>query len=185
LTDAGIAKLTRFGRLEELHLWACPKLTEKCIPSVARLSELRVLEFYESKEVKPSDRDMRALGGLRHLRRLTLSNCERVTTEGFRAIAGLPKMEELGMRNCPAMTDANLKELAAPRRLTLLSVSMTEKVTDAGLQSLTTLPLRLLSIRGCERVTPDGVAAFARAKPRCHLTIEPDRKPNRPPATKK
>jgi Leucine Rich repeat len=185
VTDAGVAKLTRFSRLEVLHLWVCPNLTEKCIPSVVKLPKLRVLEFYESKAVKPDDRDMTALGKLPHLRRLTLSNCERVTTDGFRAVAGSPELEELGMRNCAALTDNNLRELAVSRRLKMLTLSGAEQITDAGLESLGALPLRLLWINGCEKVTSKGVEAFQRARPWCHLDIKPDQKRNLSPPVKK
>jgi hypothetical protein len=181
LTDVGVAKVGRFNRLEVLHLWVCPKLTEKSIASVCGLRELRVLEFYMSDGVRADDRDMAALGGLKHLRRLTLPNCRRVTVEGYRSLAGLPGLEELGMRNCSELTDATLKELAAPRRLKMLTLSLTDDVTDTGLQELTGLRLRVLWMHGCKKITPDGIAAFARANPRCDVTIEPDWRPPSPP----
>jgi F-box and leucine-rich repeat protein 14 len=180
ITGAGGARLARFGRLEVLHLWACPNLTEECIPAVCGLRNLRVLEFYESPQVRPTDGDLAALAGLRHLRRFSVNRCERVTADGYRALAGLPGLEELGLRDCTGMTDADLKAMATGGRLKTLTLSMAGRVTDAGLTHLTTLPLRLLWIHGCEQITSDGVAAFKRARPRCDVDVRPDWKPAAP-----
>lgn len=177
LTDAGVAKLARFGKLEELHLWVCTGLTEKCLRTVAGFRELHTLEMHESKGVRPDDRDMAALAGLRHLRRLMLPNCRRVTADGYRALARLPGLDELGLVDCPELTDGALADLAAGKRLQLLILWMAPRVTDAGLRRLGPLPLRKFWVNGCERVTAEGIADFTRAHPRCDVDIKPNWKP--------
>ena len=91
-----------------------------------------------------------------------------VTDRGLRELAPLKHLRTLDLAVCLGVTDAGLKDVAGLKGLEELNLSYTG-TTDAGLKRLAGLKgLRKLNLIG-DRVTDDGVADLQKAQPDCKI----------------
>jgi hypothetical protein len=140
VTDAGLAHLRGFRRLEHLSLLG-PRspVGDAGLAHLAGLTRLEELDLYG-----PGVTD----AGLAHLR-------------------GLRRMKYLAVIRS-RVGDAGVEHLLGLDRLEALSL-LDSALTDAGLARLASLPrLQTLGVRGT-RVTAAGVAALRRARPGLHI----------------
>ena len=81
-----------------------------------------------------TDRGLKELAPLKHLRTLDLAVCLGVTDAGLKDVAGLKGLEELNL-SYTGTTDAGLKRLAGVKGLRKLNL-IGDRVTDEGVAEL-------------------------------------------------
>lgn len=131
ITDAGLAHLRGFHRLEHLSLIAPgSKLGDA---GLAHLADLIRLEELDLDGPGVTDAGLAHLRGLRRLKILAVVG-SRVGDAGVEHLLGLDRLETLSLTDS-ALTDAGLARLAALPRLQSLGVCNT-RVTAAGVAAL-------------------------------------------------
>ena len=136
-----LTPLAGLDGLERLVLNECPGLAD--LSPLARLARLRTLDLGGSRGVV----DLTPLAGLGGLERLVLNECPSVVD--LSPLAKLAELGTLGMRGCTGVTD--LGPLARLTGLRSLSSTGCSGVTD--LTPLASLPMLLLDVKGCTRIT--------------------------------
>jgi hypothetical protein len=116
--------------------------------------------------------------GLAHLQHLQLqyldlSFCQLITDVGVSYVSSMP-LTHLYLRNCRFVTDASLARLAS-QKLEELALAGCD-ITNDGLLHLASMPLVLLDIYLCPRVTEVGVTYIKQA----HPSFKGDPNPNYP-----
>jgi internalin A len=123
-----------------------PHVTDLTVEWLVGFEELETLEL---EETCITEKGLRRLVELPHLRTLKLSFYQTITT--LDAVAQLSSLEELDLTDCELV--ANWKCLISLHKLTKLDLSLT-RVTDHDLAELCTLPaLRQLNLFGCQSLT--------------------------------
>jgi hypothetical protein len=108
---------------------------------------------------------------LKSLRRLRLTYCSWLRSEGLEAFARLPELEELEITRCARLTDAEVAELGASRSVQRLALQWCPLVTAEALTALTAVPLRELDVYGT-RCDPARVRELgAKHWPGCRITM--------------
>ncbi len=90
---------------------------------------------------------------------INLSGAERITDKGLKYLGKLRHLKHLDLSGCKKITNEGLYALRKPR-LTHLNLSMCVNISDLGLSYLSyfgELPLEFLSLKGCIRVTNKGI----------------------------
>ena len=101
---------------------------------------------------KMTDKGLKELAGLKHLKKLYLHRTE-VTDTGLKVVAGFDRLEMLYLGGTK-VTDAGLKELSGLKRLQLLDLRLT-KVTESGAAEFQkTLPTVKISLGGDKILEP-------------------------------
>lgn len=146
-------------------------LADHEIPSLARLRDLRILDFSGSRAVKDAritDEGLRqlALLELPRLDTLTLGWCQGITDRGLVHLGSMHTITWLGLTDCRGITDAGLPSLTTARNLTGLDLRGCPNITDDGIQQLAAKPNWLrIWFGGCPKVTDAGVAKLQAALP--------------------
>ncbi len=137
--NALLRRLRAFPKLRRLRLSHCGVTDE----GLRHLAELTSLEWLDLSYSSVTDDGMPHIGKLKSLKRLDLAHT-RVGGRGFHRLKPLEHLEVVHLAWAP--------------------------VGDKGLNTLTAIPgLNYISVHGCRRLTPDGVAAFQQALPKCEL----------------
>ena len=126
LNDKGIALLAGLTQLRELRLAQSRVAT----PDLTPFTQLTSLDLSECTYF--GDEGMKALDGLKLLRRLYLRNTP-VTDEGLKHLGALSHLEELDLYGV-SLTDRgieSLRGLSAMRKLNLLGAGITDAAMDA------------------------------------------------------
>lgn len=150
------------------------------IPSLARLRQLRVLDFSSGNAVmaaKITDAGLEQLSklDLPHLETLTLGYCAKITDAGLVHVGQMHAVGWLSLMACPQITDAGLPHLLAMRGLTALDLRGCPGITDSGLQYLVAKTnWQTILLGGCANVTDGGVARLQSALP--NAKVEKDEK---------
>jgi hypothetical protein len=114
-----------------------------------------------------TDQGLRYLPGLRHLEILNLSHTS-VTDDGLPYIGKLKSLKEVDLSH-NRVGGRGFHRLTPLQHLEVLCLTYTP-VSDEAMKAVTALPrLWYVSVDGCTRLTPEGVAAFQRALPKCRL----------------
>lgn len=141
VTDAGIAVLPKFERMETLIIDSCP-YSNAALKNVAGMRSLTALSMaYGATRSKDTDEGLTYLKGMRQLTSLRLDH-GKFTREGLAQLADMTGLESLSVEDTN-FTDENLAALAGLTGLKELNISSTY-VTDAGLLNL--LPFKQLEI---------------------------------------
>lgn len=92
---------------------------------------------------------------------VTLASCNLLSNSAIRQLSHCRGLESLNLKGCKCVGDEGLEAIASLQRLKELNLNGVD-ASDVGLSTLGkgTAPLVLLSLRGCERVTDDGIAAL-------------------------
>jgi hypothetical protein len=154
-----------FPRLKCLELGGCP-ITDVAVPSIANLTELRMLDL---SDTAISGKNIRELSSLKALFSLSLGGCS-VDDESLAAlITALPNLEMIFLHGTDCGT-ATLDAFAAHKRLTVVDLSYTP-VSDAAVAQL----LRLETLKELylneTRLSVDAFRGLSSAKNLRQLSI--------------
>ncbi|CAN9498699.1 unnamed protein product [Ophioblennius macclurei] len=131
------ASLLALGRLQELDLSACGKLTDSSITQVVRYPDLRRLSLSFLPEI--SDASLASVAWhCRSLTRLALSHCPGVTDRGVaEAVGYLQRLQHLSLSGCDNVTDQCLFVLVQHcKRLKTLDISRCKNVSPTTVDLL-------------------------------------------------
>jgi hypothetical protein len=146
-------------------------LADSDIPSLARLRDLRTLDFAGGNAVKPAkitDEGLAELAklDLPDLETLTLGWCDEITDAGLAHIGRMQTIKWLGLTSCPKITDAGLRELINAKNLTGLDLRRCPNITDDGIHQLAAKKnWERIELGGCPKITAQGVAMLQAALP--------------------
>lgn len=147
------------------------RLADDDIPSLARLRQLRTLDFgggWARYKAKITDEGLRRLAALDlpYLESLDLGWCDRITDAGLAHLADMGSLKWLHLSACLQITDAGLPPLLSMKNLEALDLRGCPGITDAGLEILgRKTDWKNLAFGGCPNVTPEAVAKLQRALP--------------------
>jgi hypothetical protein len=164
-TDAGIAQLGTLTNLDSLAL-GVRDMRESTLAAVGRLRTLRRLSMPETSPstglgVNTSPAWVRHLAGLESLEYLDMSSSQILTDDSVKHLAALRNLKELRLHNT-YFGDAGLAHLGGLADLEVLDLSENWSVTGAGLKALAGLKkLRVVNLRWCAGLTPDGLKELA------------------------
>lgn len=127
--DSDCRMLQKFPALKELHLSWDTK--DDRLMTVAKIQNLKTLEL-ESRLV--TDAGIAALSELKELRKLKLSGCLQITSNGVAALRALTKLESLDISETKVRNEG-LAQLSALTELRELDISST-KIGKQGLETL-------------------------------------------------
>jgi hypothetical protein len=166
LNDDGAKHLAKIPNLDELKIgkgFAEQKLTSAGIKTIVaarvpakfefdrRLLDDDLLEMLVAKGwlygPSPADAKEKRPASAEEVRYLGLTDC-KVTDKGVRAVLNCTNATSIHLGNT-GVTDETVKKLAAFKKLDYLDLEKT-KVTAAGLDAVVGLPLKHLSVQGCE-----------------------------------
>ena len=133
VTDETLGLVSSFSALTDLSL----ESTKVGDRGVARLAELRRLEWLNLYRTKVTDAALKTLSGIPSLTHLPLGETA-VTDKGIAWLAKLPDLQYLGLRG-NRISDAAMEDLVTLKSLTGLHLGGTE-VTDKALPRLAELP---------------------------------------------
>ncbi|MBA4192004.1 MAG: hypothetical protein C0467_28835 [Planctomycetaceae bacterium] len=157
ITDAGLAPLQRFERLEDLNL-SKTRITAKGVAELRPL-KLKLLVLRDCQQIKDDAADV--LADMPTLSNLNLQGTT-VTPAGIAELGRLPALRSLSVSGDAATDD--LVAVVKLRGLTNLRID-SPSVTDAGLARLTALPeLNDLVFTESKAVTDVGVEHIAKCK---------------------
>ena len=146
-------------------------LRDSDIPSLARLHELRILDFSGGNAVMATsitDSGLAHLANLDlpHLEIFTLGYCGGITDAGLAHVGQMQTVTWLGLTACPQITDAGLPHLLTMRSLSGLDLRGCGGITDNGLQCLVVKTnWKTIMLGGCSNVTAAGVSRLQGALP--------------------
>ena len=150
-------------------------LRDSDIPSLARLRELRVLDFSGDNAVMAASITDKGLAHLArldlpHLDTLTLGYCGSITDAGLAHVGQMQTVSWLGLTACPQITDAALPHLLTMRGLSGRDLRGCAGITDSGLQCLVVKTnWKTIMLGGCSNVTAEGVARLQAALPNAEV----------------
>jgi hypothetical protein len=150
-------------------------LADRDIPSLARLKELRDLDFSSGNKKGPAkitDEGLAELAklDLPRLETLTLGWCDNITDAGLAHIGRMQTITWLGLTDCANITDAGLRELVKTKNLTGLDLRGCHNITDNGIQQLAAKAnWTRIELGGCPKITPQGVAKLQAALPNARV----------------
>ncbi|CAD7700865.1 unnamed protein product [Ostreobium quekettii] len=165
VTDAGMAQLSRLRGLRRLEVPWCLKISDAGILSLSHLTALEALNISGCQLVSEAGVcSLSAFTGLKSLNLVyTGVSMASVSDRALGRLCGLTGLLQLSL-GCMQLrgtrvSDEGLKTIAKNHRgLTHLTL-MWLNVGNEGVMALTSLSrLRVLVLRGCPRVTADGVA---------------------------
>ena len=125
VTDAGLAEIARFERLQTLILFGAD-ITDAGLRSLETLDELEMLWL---SEAPITDRGLESVARLKKLKRLFLTGLQ-ITDKGVKRLEELDALQRLGITQAP-ITDAGVAQLKQLKWLNRLELYDT-LVTDSG-----------------------------------------------------
>ncbi|KAI8142981.1 hypothetical protein BJV82DRAFT_515726 [Fennellomyces sp. T-0311] len=159
--------------VEFMYLTHCFHLTDQAILTlVDRTPQIRKLDLNSCWLI--TDKSMEALGTLRHLEWLDLSNCRKITNQGIRRLLEQnPRIKHLTLSYCKNLTDQAMYYFAkyATDDLESLNLQRCTKITDQGfVHWFNEAPhafarLRTLDLTDCSFLTDKAIAHLVVAAP--------------------
>ena len=169
VTDEDWATLSRLRQLRDLHL----RNTQAGDATLAALSPLNRIEEVNVGGAL-TDRGLRSLSEMISLRRLTISNADKITDAGFESFWRLQNLRSVSFE-APQVTGASWNAVAELPLLENLSM-VSSRFGDVGLHALaSSKSLQRLTITGqgdAPPVTDDGVAQLANLSSLKQLTLQ-------------
>lgn len=165
ITDADLNTLANLesGRdqIQSLNLTRA-SVSDEGLQNLTKLPELNQLDLtFTGIE----GRGIAALQNCVKLKKLSLSNALRMTSEGWDAVSKLPQLEVLDVSSTNAISDAEVAKFIALPNLRELNLSRSQ-VTDAVFQSLAEMEnLEVLKIERNGLLKGHGLQAYTRTKP--------------------
>lgn len=190
VTDKALEILSKIDTLEELYVDET-KITDRGMKYLVRLGDNR-LNLLTLAKTNVTDAAIESISKFGKLAWLGLDNCKNVTGanidllrnnsdlfhlglagSGFKP-ENLAKLSKLDIGGLPSLdisslnlTDADLRTLAEAKvpNLSTLYFRNNKDVTDQGLLEVASIkPLSNIHIQGCDKITPDGIERFRKAR---------------------
>jgi hypothetical protein len=136
MTDAGLARIAKFGGITELRLAGSEQITDEGLKHVARLAGLRVLDLSGWKG-QLTDQGLAVLRQLPELRRFQMCWQQHVSDAGFANLAGCEQIESVDLMGTLSGDGAIAALMEKPE---LRKLKTGRLVTDAGLPLLHHIP---------------------------------------------
>jgi hypothetical protein len=156
-------------------------LTNDAMHALGTLTALRALFLHCGDSSSVTDEDMKAVGKLRNLEQLILTDFTHVTDKGMFELCTLTSLHELSINGCSLITDRALLmiaiqmkrlhtltllrcqlltnsavvQLSSLSRLRRLNLQRLPRINHECLWALSALPLQVLRLTGC-RITDTG-----------------------------
>lgn len=166
-TDKRLAVLEKLPNLRWLELWNCRLITDEVVIRVAKLKQLRRLQFGFTPV---TDKNLSELQALSNLEFLDL-NHTLVTNAGLDAVAKLTTLQELELEDIK-VTDDGIAKLESLKRLTRLKLSSISNISSKSISHLAKLPnLTTLYLRNC-RFTDSSIDEFLKLKSLQFLQVD-------------
>lgn len=146
-------------------------LSDSDIPALARLRQLRYLDFEGGcavGEAALTDIGLDRLSklDLPQLELLCLGYCQNITDSGLVHVGQMNTVGDLNLMGCPRITDAGLPPLLKMKNLKVLDLRGCPGITDRGLEYLIQkTDWQGISFGGCPNVTNEAVAKLQSALP--------------------
>jgi len=156
LTNDSIQALAPVGKtLVKLNAEGCPRISNTGMRALARSAPN--LTALSVAFTSVSDAGIVFLGGLKHLRVLSLKGLVGVTAHGLRSLASggsRLELENLNLSGCRNVCDRACAALEQLSSLSRLSLHDCVDVSEAGVRKLVSSLARLesLNLRGCSRI---------------------------------
>jgi bacterioferritin-associated ferredoxin len=157
------SKLASCRQLRVLLVPRNTQLNSTMVAHIASISTLQKLDLEDCIQLSDTDLQHIATGNV-ELNELKVRACKNLTDRGIEFLAqGARKLSILDISWCPQITDRGLLALAEhAKRLTSLNLRSCREVTDTGVRRIVQeLPLQVLSIRGCVKLTDETVFEIA------------------------
>lgn len=123
-----------FKNVKELYLDGS-NLADVAIDEIIKFTQLEILII--SNNTQLSARYLERLSSLAELKRLYMNGCTGIDDQAVqRIVGGLPKLETLVLANCSGLTDQALRLSQSPSSLQLLNIRGCDKITTQGLAHL-------------------------------------------------
>jgi hypothetical protein len=137
MSDAAMKRLPDLDHVTQLHIEGSKALTDEGARQLARMPQLRDLEF--GGFTSPiTDRGLEALRHLTELRRFQMCWTQGISDAGLANLASCDRLESVNVMGTPA-GDGAIRALAGKRHLRRFSTG--RGVTDAGLALLHQFPI--------------------------------------------
>lgn len=163
LTDAGGQAVARGcgGRLEELLLGGCSKITSVTTALVADHGGMTLRRLGLGGLRDLCDPDCEDIGRCGNLEWLELRACGRISDNGIRFVGMLAARQTKARAQWEAAGGVATGDgVSPPPTLTHLDLGGLTRLSDVGLEKLLAraVHLQTLDLRGCSRLSPDGLA---------------------------
>lgn len=164
--SSDVAALAQFKPMAFLQL-AGTGTGDPQVPGLAATTSLVTLHWFH---FATAGHDLDRLAAAKSLRHLALTDGQ-LTDDGLRKVATLPQIETLLLDGTAGITDDGVGALSTMKQLRTLRLNRTP-VTGLALTRLAALRrLESLDLTGCSAVTPEAVAAFRKALPKCKVVF--------------
>jgi hypothetical protein len=130
LTDAGMAKIAKFVKLEKLSLFYC-KITNSGLRHISQLKSIQVLNL-DSRDI--SDDGLRYLRNLNNLKALDIFS-GRISDTGCIHISAISSLESLELCG-GGIGDLGCTQIAKLSNLRCLNLSQNDRITNRGAAAL-------------------------------------------------
>lgn len=171
LSDKGTQHLARLRTLKALRL-NCTAIPDISMLHIVALGDLECLEVAGNSACAFGQIGLLHVNGLRKLRRLDVSQNDRVTDEVLRSVALCPALEELRATDCKKVTDAGVALLAKSKALRDADLSG----TAVGVKGAAALaPIRTLArlrLAACPNLAADHLVRLRSALPKVEIVTE-------------
>lgn len=171
VTSAGLCCLVSLTALRSLDVSDMKRVDADGVGALAALPWLAELRMCGSHAVAAGEGALDTLmGSAERLQRMDLEWCFAMGERETQALATTPSpLAQLSFKGCGALVDAAMFPLAAITSLGAVDLTWCSQVGDDGLHALTELrdTLTNLTLKGCERITDDGLTLLAQCP---HLT---------------
>ncbi|OAY24233.1 F-box/LRR-repeat protein 3 isoform X1 [Manihot esculenta] len=148
--------------LTSLRMESCSLVSRKAFVLFGQRCQL--LEELDVTDNEIDDEGLESISRCTKLFSLKLGICLNITDDGLRYIgSSCSKLKDLDLYRSTGITDVGITAVAVGcPALEIINLAYNDKATDASLRSLSTcLNLRALEIRGCRRVSSEGLSAIA------------------------
>lgn len=165
VSGKGLKMLCDGDSLEELNLQELPNLKEADVVSVIKTNHDLNRVTFSNINLSPS-----IIGLLADLRELRSINFKYVTLSeaDLSPLTSLPKLRSLSLRYCKVKVP-QIEQIVSIKTLSMVDITGAH-IDDATLLKLAQLPrLKVAYVAGCEKVSAQGLRAFAAAAPRCKI----------------
>ncbi len=148
--------------VRKLCLTNCQLVSDEGVGELAPLFQLRTLELSQATGL--TDAALAHLAGIWSLRRLALRGCPLLTDAGVARLGSLTALDSLELSSAVRLTDRAADHLAGLPKLAHLSLVGCNLLSDAALQVLGNMPLRVLSLGGCQQISDRGLEELSQAE---------------------
>lgn len=163
--DGVISICSSAKHLRHLDLGGCNLITDEALEAISGVICIAGLSLEGCCLITDRGLSYLASGSSsKSLKKLILTECDRITDSGVRLLQKIHHLEELNLAECgPKVTDTGCSAIAEIQTLRKLNLSWMVNVSDATVIALAEHSKNLVAVdfTGCELITGAGIRAFA------------------------